>query len=107
MLTQNEQSCRVQHQRYKGADRLHLDLKVSRNVASQAEGHLHPCVGGVQYWCTRYVDELKNHILSVRIFRENHTCENAIAERVKGILKDELYFNQCFFDHEKAKVATN
>ncbi len=27
---------------------------------------------------------------------ENHCYENAIAERVNGILKDEFYLDQCF-----------
>ena len=28
---------------------------------------------------------------------ENHCYENAMAERVKGILKDEFYLDQVFF----------
>jgi len=28
---------------------------------------------------------------------ENHCYENAIAERVNGILKDEFYLDQCFY----------
>ena len=42
---------------------------------------------------------------------ENHYYENAMAERVNGILKDEFYLDQTFadVDHEKraAKNAIN
>ncbi len=37
---------------------------------------------------------------------ENHCYENAIAERVNGILKDEFYLDQCFFTTSHAKKAT-
>jgi putative transposase len=37
---------------------------------------------------------------------ENHCYENAIAERVNGILKDEFYLDQCFFNTEHACKAT-
>jgi putative transposase len=37
---------------------------------------------------------------------ENHYYENAIAERVNGILKDEFYLDQTFFNVEHAKRAT-
>ena len=36
---------------------------------------------------------------------ENHGYENAIAERVNGILKDEFYLDQCFYSTEHARVA--
>ena len=37
---------------------------------------------------------------------ENHCYENAMAERVNGILKDEFYLDQCFFNMKHAKSAT-
>jgi Transposase and inactivated derivatives len=37
---------------------------------------------------------------------ENHCYENAIAERVNGILKDEFYLDQCFFNTDHAFKAT-
>jgi transposase InsO family protein len=37
---------------------------------------------------------------------ENHYYENAVAERVNGILKDEFYLDQTFTDVAKAKRAT-
>ena len=37
---------------------------------------------------------------------ENHCYENAIAERVNGILKDEFYLDQTFDNLKYAKKAT-
>ena len=37
---------------------------------------------------------------------ENHCYENAVAERVNGILKDEFYPDQCFFSTAHASRAT-
>ncbi|ARV05244.1 transposase [Polaribacter sp. SA4-10] len=36
---------------------------------------------------------------------ENHCYENAMAERVNGILKDEFYFDQIFANIAHAKRA--
>jgi transposase InsO family protein len=36
---------------------------------------------------------------------ENHCYENAIAERVNGILKDEFYLDQCFYSISHASDA--
>ncbi|WP_237708910.1 hypothetical protein [Gillisia marina] len=36
---------------------------------------------------------------------ENHCYENAMAERVNGILKDEFYLDQVFTNKEHAKRA--
>jgi putative transposase len=36
---------------------------------------------------------------------ENHCYENAMAERVNGILKDEFYLDQVFFSTQHAVMA--
>jgi hypothetical protein len=36
---------------------------------------------------------------------ENHCYENAMAERVNGILEDEFFLDQCFFTTELARIA--
>jgi putative transposase len=36
---------------------------------------------------------------------ENHCYENAMAERVNGILKDEFYLDQDFTETPHAKIA--
>ncbi len=37
---------------------------------------------------------------------ENHCYENAVAESVNGVLKDEFYLDQCFFSIDHAQMAT-
>jgi putative transposase len=61
---------------------------------------------GEYYSSNQYVNELKRHKVEISMTEENHCYENAVAERVNGILKDEFYLDQCFFDTEKAKLAT-
>ena len=52
-----------------------------------------------------YVNELKRKGIDISMTEENHCYENAVAERVNGILKDEFYLDQCFFSTAHAKRA--
>lgn len=71
-----------------------------------AAGLIHHSDRGVQYCSHMYVNELKNHGIKISMTEEKHCYENAIAERVNGILKDEFYLDQCFFSTLHAKRAT-
>ncbi len=44
--------------------------------------------------------------MKISMTEENHCYENAVAERVNGILKDEFYLDQCFIGTSHAKRAT-
>lgn len=61
---------------------------------------------GIQYCSNQYVNVLKRNSIRISMTEENHCYENALAERVNGILKDEFYLDQCFFSNEHAKRAT-
>jgi len=67
---------------------------------------IHHSDRGVQYCSHMYVNELKKRGIKISMTEENHCYENAIAERVNGILKDEFYLDQCFFSTDHAKKAT-
>jgi putative transposase len=71
-----------------------------------AAGLIHHSDRGVQYCSHMYVNELKRKGIKISMTEENHCYENAIAERVNGILKDEFYLDQCFFSTAHAKRAT-
>ncbi len=43
--------------------------------------------------------------IRISMTEENHCYENAIAERVNGILKDEFYLDQCFMNTHNACAA--
>ena len=44
--------------------------------------------------------------IKISMTEENHCYENALAERVNGILKDEFYLDQTFDSVVQAKRAT-
>ncbi|WP_419214274.1 integrase core domain-containing protein [Maribacter sp. X9] len=49
---------------------------------------------------------LKRKKINISMTEENHCCENALAERVNEILKDEFYLDQTFTNMAHAKRAT-
>jgi len=61
---------------------------------------------GIQYCSNAYTKELKRKKIAISMTEENHCYENALAERVNGILKDEFYLDQTFASVEEAKIAT-
>jgi transposase InsO family protein len=50
---------------------------------------IHHSDRGSQYCCHLYVDRLREHQLGVSMTEQDHCAENAMAERVNGILKQE------------------
>ena len=81
-------------------------LKKALASARPAAGLIHHSDRGIQYCSNQYVSELQKRKVRISMTQENHCYENAIAERVNGILKDEFYLDQCFINIHKAKVAT-
>lgn len=81
-------------------------LKKALWHARPAAGLIHHSDRGVQYCSHMYVNELKKRGIKISMTEENHCYENAVAERVNGILKDEFYLDQCFFSTLHAKRAT-
>ncbi len=81
-------------------------LKKALYHARPKAGLIHHSDRGVQYCSHMYVNELKKRGIQISMTQENHCYENAVAERVNGILKDEFYLDQCFFSSKHAKLAT-
>ena len=79
--------------------------KAIRNCKPDKE-LIHHSDRGIQYCSNQYVNTLKRHNISISMTEENHCYENAVAERVNGILKDEFYLDQTFFSLKSAKIAT-
>lgn len=80
-------------------------FKRALQTARPAVGLVHHSDRGVQYCSHQYVKELKKRKIKISMTEENHCYENAVAERVNGILKDEFYLDQCFFSTSHAKIA--
>jgi transposase InsO family protein len=67
---------------------------------------IHHSDRGIQYCSNVYTNELKRKSIAISMTQENHCYENALAERVNGILKDEFYLDQTFASVKEAKRAT-
>lgn len=63
---------------------------------------IHHSDRGCQYCCHEYVQMLKQRWLSISMTEENHCYENAMAERVNGILKQEYALDTTFGTKEQA-----
>lgn len=74
--------------------------------AKPADGLIHHSDRGIQYCSKQYVAKLNKRKVRISMTEENHCYENAVAERVNGILKDEFYLDQCFVNTKHAKKAT-
>jgi len=66
-------------------------------------GVIHHSDRGLQYCCGAYVGLLRNSGMRVSMTQENHCYENASAERLNGILKQEYSLGRCFL--RKSEVA--
>ena len=66
---------------------------------------IHHSDRGVQYCSHQYTGELIRRNIKISMTEENHCYENAIAERVNGILKDEFYLDQTFYSKEHSQKA--
>ena len=67
---------------------------------------IHHSDRGIQYCSNVYTQILKRKKIDISMTEENHCYENAMAERVNGILKDEFYLDQTFTSVVQAKKAT-
>lgn len=67
---------------------------------------IHHSDRGIQYCSNVYTQILKRNKIDISMTEDNHCYENAMAERVNGILKDEFYLDQVFTDVAHAKRAT-
>ncbi|WP_308444063.1 IS3 family transposase [Gillisia lutea] len=80
-------------------------LKKAIYKAKGIKGLIHHSDRGIQYCSNVYTQILKTKKIEISMTEENHCYENAMAERVNGILKDEFYLDQVFTNKEHAKRA--
>ena len=63
-----------------------------KNGCQPIPGLIHHSDRGIQYCSKEYTEMLKNHGIAISMTENGDPLENAIAERINGILKDE-YLN--------------
>ncbi len=81
-------------------------LKKALYQAKSIDGLIHHSDRGIQYCSNQYTQILKKNNIKISMTEENHCYENAIAERVNGILKDEFYLDQTFDNVAHTRRAT-
>jgi len=69
------------------------------------ESPIHHSDRGIQYSCHLYTDLLKKRGLRISMTEDDHCAENALAERVNGILKDEYMLDYRFKTKIQAKIC--
>jgi len=80
-------------------------LEMALASLKRGEKPVHHSDRGCQYASRMYVGKLKEAGLRVSMTEELHCYENALAERVNGILKQEYYIGSCFRNKEQAGEA--
>lgn len=68
---------------------------------------IHHSDRGCQYCCHAYVERLRKRGLAMSMTETNHCAENALAERVNGILKQEYALDREFADKAQARQAVD
>jgi transposase InsO family protein len=80
-------------------------LETALSSLKSGEKPMHHSDRGCQYASHLYVGKLQEAGLQISMTEELHCYENALAERVNGILKQEYYLGSCFRNKDQAKAA--
>ena len=80
-------------------------LKMALKELPECAKPIHHSDRGCQYCCHEYVNELKKHGLKISMTEVDHCAENAQAERMNGILKQEYFLNHEFRSVAQARKA--
>ena len=78
-------------------------LKMALRQSDDLTGLIHHSDRGVQYCSYDYTRLLKNNNISISMTEQNHVYENALAERVNGILKDEFLLGETLQSYHLAQ----
>lgn len=71
---------------------------VARRGGDDLSGLIHHSDRGVQYCCDAYVGMLQSHNISISMTEDYKPTDNAVAERVNGIIKTEMVYRRGHFD---------
>ena len=81
-------------------------LKRALSLVKNPTGIIHHSDRGIQYCCKEYIKLLKNNKMEISMAAKGDCYENAVAERVNGILKQEYELGSKFMTKEIAIKAT-
>jgi transposase InsO family protein len=83
-------------------------VRALEGALKELPGHrkpIHHSDQGSQYCCHEYVNRLREHGLGISMTQSNHCAENAMAERMNGILKQEYGLGVDFVSKANARRA--
>lgn len=80
-----------------------LKMAISKRK-SKGEALIHHSDRGLQYCCHPYVETLTHNKIFISMTEKGDPYENAIAERVNGILKVEFGLRETFMSHAEAEA---
>jgi transposase InsO family protein len=83
-----------------------LALAMALKSLKKGERPVHHSDRGCQYASHGYVKRIEAAGLQMSMTEKNHSAENALAERVNGILKQEYYLDENFETKPQARRAT-
>ncbi len=81
---------------------LHAMEMAIKNRKYQNRNLIHHSDRGLQYCCVEYVSKLNSNNIGISMTQNGDPYENAIAERINGILKYEFLWIEGFKDHLQA-----
>lgn len=82
-------------------------LIMANKDAGKTDKLIHHSDRGIQYCCREYVQMILHFGIQLSMTEKGDPYENAIAERVNGILKYEFDLRQTFNSHESAEHAVH
>jgi putative transposase len=82
-------------------------LKKALSIVKNRKGIIHHSDRGIQYCCKEYIKILKKYKMEISMAAKGDCYENAVAERVNGILKQEYDLGTRFINKTIALKATN
>ena len=82
-----------------------LALDLALESLTNTRGVIHHSDRGCQYCCNDFLNYLGEHGVIPSMTDESHCYQNAIAERLNGILKDEFDLDVVFPAFSEARVA--
>lgn len=75
-----------------------IDQAVEMTGSESLEGLIHHSDRGVQYCCDAYVERLQRHGIAISMTEDYKPTDNAVAERINGIIKEERLYRQGLFE---------
>jgi transposase InsO family protein len=82
-----------------------IEMAISR--WNKASGLIHHSDRGLQYCCSAYIARLSREHVTVSMTEKGDPYENALAERVNGILKGEFGLDRRFDNFQQASAAVS